>query len=543
MNVQRFQAPTLRDALAKARKTFGDGTLILANRQIGDGFEVVATAEEALGQAAASALASPSTPAAATPSRTQSRTPAPPVSSAALSAAGHAAMPAPNSHLPRSVHEDTERLAMSTLSFQEYVRERMMSKRMAAPQREPEWPQREPAQDFGAAMLPPAPARDRAPQLQPQAHAVPLAHEPKAMPLRGDAAQAGTASTTSPGTGVAQASHAAPRTTAARATPAPAHAAAGGLVEQMQAMQQRIEQRLDAMMWLHQIGQQPVHSTQLRRLVQCGFSPDFARALIERIDGQVSEGDATIRAMALLAQGLQTDQGKGSLTEEGGIYALVGPTGVGKTTSAVKLAARCIRQHGVGSVGLITMDTHRPGAHEQLRASARALGVVAHLAHDPAALQEMLGLLHNRKLVLIDTAGHAPSDERLRDLLGMLELPGVRQLLALPASAHRETIEACVRAYRTPHLAGTLLCKADEAARLAPALQVCTESSLRLRGVCNGQRVPEDLVRANAVELVRMALRASAEEARALGTDDLVLHFSQNQETPLEASNPWGANT
>lgn len=314
-------------------------------------------------------------------------------------------------------------------------------------------------------------------------------------------------------------------------------------MEQMQAMQQRIEQRLDAMLWLHQLRQQPVHSAQLLRLVQSGFSPDFARSLIERIDGQVTEGDATIRAMALLAQGLQTDQGKGSLTEEGGIYALVGPTGVGKTTTAVKLAARCIKQHGAGSVGLITMDTQRPGAHELLRASARTLGVVAHLAHDAAALQEMLGLMHNRKLVLIDTAGLAPGDERLRDMLGMLELPGVRQLLALPASAHRETIEACVRAYRTPCLAGTLLCKADEAVRLAPALQVCTEAALRLRGVCNGQRVPEDLVRANAVELVRIALRASAVEARALGTDDLVLHFSQNHEAPAEASNPWGANT
>ncbi|NBS48133.1 MAG: flagellar biosynthesis protein FlhF [Betaproteobacteria bacterium] len=435
-------------------------------------------------------------------------------------------MQASTSPLPRSVHEDTERLAMSTLSFQEYVRERMMSKRMAAPQREPEWPQRESAQDFGAAMLPPAPARERAPQVQAQP-AAPIAHEPQPIQVRSDAPHG----------------HAASPTRASASASASASAAAGGLVEQMQAMQQRIEQRLDAMMWLHQVRQQPVHSAQLLRLVQCGFSPDFARSLIERIDAHVSEGDATIRAMALLAQGLQTDQGKGSLTEEGGIYALVGPTGVGKTTSAVKLAARCIKQHGVGSVGLITMDTQRPGAHEQLRASARALGVVAHLAHDPAALQEMLGLMHNRKLVLIDTAGHAPGDERLRDMLGMLELPGVRQLLALPASAHRETIEACVRAYRTPHLAGALLCKADEAARLAPALQVCTESSLRLRGVCNGQRVPEDLVRANAVELVRIALRASAGEARALGTDDLVLHFSQNQEAPVEASNPWGANT
>ncbi|NBQ88756.1 MAG: hypothetical protein EBU07_15060 [Betaproteobacteria bacterium] len=164
MNVQRFQAQTLRDALAKARKTFGDGTLILANRQVGDGFEVVATAEEALGSAAASAMAAQaSVPASA---RTLSRTTAPSVSSAALSAAGSAPMQASTSPLPRSVHEDTERLAMSTLSFQEYVRERMMSKRMAAPQREPEWPQREPAQDFGAAMLPPAPARERAPQVQ-----------------------------------------------------------------------------------------------------------------------------------------------------------------------------------------------------------------------------------------------------------------------------------------------------------------------------------------------------------------------------------------
>jgi flagellar biosynthesis protein FlhF len=113
---------------------------------------------------------------------------------------------------------------------------------------------------------------------------------------------------------------------------------------------------------------------------------------------------------------LKTDAGPG-LHEKGGIFALVGATGVGKTTTAAKLAGLCARAHGAGSVGLITLDTYRVGAHEQLRACGRMLGVVAHLAHDRAALQDLLGLLGNKRMVLIDTTGLAPRDPRKRDML------------------------------------------------------------------------------------------------------------------------------
>src|SRR5690606_31316118 len=131
----------------------------------------------------------------------------------------------------------------------------------------------------------------------------------------------------------------------------------------------------------------------------------------------------------------RTNAHSAPIYEQGGVYALVGATGVGKTTTTAKLAAMAARIHGPREVGLITLDTYRVGAHEQLRAYGRMLGIVAHQAHDRAALQDLLGLLANKKMVLIDTTGVAPRDPRKDDILEVLDLPGVQRMLVLNASS------------------------------------------------------------------------------------------------------------
>lgn len=466
MNIQRFQAATLREALAKARRTFGEGTLILSNRTTPGGVEVVATAEDALASLEADHP----------PEDKKARRPAQrPTSERALERSG--------------VEQDTERLAMSTLSFQDYVRERMLAKR----------------HERGAAST--APARSASPALVEEDLPPPPARR---RDLEADL-------------------RAAPREEAGHATPQ-------RIFHQLNAMQQMIEDRLGAMAWLGQARQHPIQSNLLLKLVRAGFSPELSRKLLDKMPAEVSAGDSVRHVMKAIAQGVKTDEGASSLVEEGGMFALMGPTGVGKTSTATKLVARCLSQHGAGSVGLISLDTHRAGAHEQLRASARTLGVVAHMAHDRAALQELLSLLGGKKMVVIDTAGYGPQDSRIRDAINLASLPGIKHLLALSAVAHGDAVDATIQAYRTPQMAGALLCKADEAVKLGPVLDAVIRNGVKLRGVCTGQRIAEDLVPANAADLVRLSMRSLGRSAYDPSPDDLALYFTGTTQDAAQAS-------
>lgn len=215
------------------------------------------------------------------------------------------------------------------------------------------------------------------------------------------------------------------------------------------------------------------------------------------------------------------------MTEEGGVYALVGATGVGKTTTTAKLAAMCVRTHGAGSVGLITLDTYRIAAHEQLRAYGRMLGVVAHLAHDRAALQDLLNLLANKRMVLIDTTGLAPRDPRTREMLDVLDLPNLQRVVVLNAGSHGDTLDETINSFKTHGLHGGILSKMDEAVKLGPALDSCIRHQLTLRGVATGQRVPEDWERADAAKLIKMSMRTPGKSAYDPSTADLGFLFSE----------------
>ena len=217
-----------------------------------------------------------------------------------------------------------------------------------------------------------------------------------------------------------------------------------------------------------------------------------------------------------------------------GIYALVGSTGVGKTTTTAKLAAMCARLHGPGSVGLITLDTYRIGAHEQLRAYGRMLGVVAHLAHDQAALQDLLSLLSGKKMVLIDTTGVAPRDPRKRDMLDVLNLPHVKRLLVLSAGCHGDTLDDTLAAFKTDGSQQAILSKIDEAAKLGPSIDALIRHQMVLRGVTNGQRVPEDWEGADANKLINTSMRASARSAFDPKATDLNFFFSHTPDHSFE---------
>ena len=470
MNIQRFYAPTTREALAKARMAFGEDTLILSNRQTANGVEVMATTEDAL------AVLDQSAPA-ATPGRAK-------VAAAASTGAGAA----PRASAQTPVAEDAEQLAMSTLSFQDYVRERMLQRRQEALHGKPAAaPAARPAYE----VIPPdseAPIAVR----KPMAAAVPQPAPRMPAP---------------------------PATTPAAVSP--------GLVHELNAMKELIEERFSTLAWLGQAKQSPIRANLTLKLIRAGYSPGLARAILEKLPEDSNPNEAMHWMLDVLQRNLKTDAQSGALQDEGGVYALVGATGVGKTTTAAKLAALCARTHGAGSVGLITLDSYRIGAHEQLRAYGRMLGVVAHMAHDRAALQDLLALLANRKMILIDTTGVAPRDPRKREMLDMLDLPQVKRLLVLNAAGHGDTQDEAVSSFRSSGAQQAVLTKIDEAVKLGPVLDAALRHHLVLRGVTTGQRVPDDWERADAAQLVRLSMRSTGKSAHDPQMGDLGLYFAQ----------------
>ena len=491
MNAQRFVAPNSREAMALARAAFGEQAVILSTRSTADGFEVVATSEEAL--SAQAAQVAPGLQAAASEPR--------PTRPARAPLQQRAAAQLPPVSPDSSVAQDTETLAMSTLSFQEYVRERMLRKRQAALE--------------GRLAEPVQPAR----------------REPAAGSPQPPAAPRGADVTLSFGVAAPQAAAAKPAP--ARAANAPAAAApaapspvAAQLNAQLEGLRQMVEERFQTLAWLGQSRLNPIQSTLMHKFIRAGFSPTVARAVLERLPAQLDAAGAWRWVLDVLAHNLRVAREPGLLCDEGGVFALLGPTGVGKTTTVAKLAAQCVKAYGAGSVGLITLDTYRVAGYDQLRAFGRMLGVVAHQAHDQAALQDLLELLAGKRMVIIDTPGLGQRDPRLQDMLALLQTPAVKKLLVLDAGCHGDTLDDVVQIYKGLGLHGAVLSKVDEAAKLAPALDVLIRHQLTLRGLSTGQRVPEDWQRPDAAALVRLSMGGNGKSPFEPQRDELPYFFA-----------------
>lgn len=189
--------------------------------------------------------------------------------------------------------------------------------------------------------------------------------------------------------------------------------------------------------------------------------------------------------------------------EEGGVIALVGPTGAGKTTTIAKLAAAFAAKHNARDVALVTTDTIRVGGREQLHSYGRQLGIAVHEADSDVSLAQTLERLRDYKLVLIDTAGLGQRDKNLVGQLNWLRSAGkVHTLLVLPANSHFGDLDEVVRRFSGAHPQGVVLTKLDETGRLGSALSVVVDHQLPMTWITDGQRVPQDLHRANSAHLV-----------------------------------------
>ena len=506
MNIRRFTAPTSREALAKARMAFGDNTLILSNRTTADGVEVMAPAEETLDQLNAGAKTSAPLQASIdqrAAEETRGLPAKPPVANATASP------------LRQTVEEDATQLAMSTLSFQDYVRERMLRRRHANLHGEPA---PTPESAFEQAQLPTFAQRARQlDELRNEPAPAAAGAVPRHNPLRGLSTAA--------------------RPTSAAAAPRPAPAPQV-MMDELQSMKALIEDRFNTLAWLGQARQSPLQSNLMLKLIRAGYSPALSRMLLENLPAGFSPAQSVRWLIDVLERNLRTDARSAPIYEQGGVFALVGATGVGKTTTTAKLAAMAARIHSPGQVGLITLDTYRVGAHEQLRAYGRMLGIVAHQAHDRAALQDLLSLLANKKMVLIDTTGVAPRDPRKDDILEVLNLPGIERLLVLNASSQGDANDEVLNAFKAEGCQQVILSKVDEAVKLGPSIDTLIRHQMHLRGVTNGQRVPEDWQAADANQLVAASMRANKQSAFDPKAIELDFFFTQSSvatsETELE---------
>ena len=454
MKIKRFVAPDMRQAMREVREEQGPDAVILSTRRLDEGIEIIAAVDydEALVREAARHGAAPAAEPPALP----------------VSGAGSSAPPPPPPPPPPPVRE--------------------------------------------ARVETPAPAKRSTPaeaaaKAAPSPQPSTVAHEEREQKAaRADARAAQAASRAQQAD--ARAREPAPHAPEVPAEPAPVHpliertaADTVRMRAELSSLREMLEMQLSSLAWNDMERRQPMHARVLRELTRLGIDADVARALAEELPPQMTPEQARYLPLGMLSRGLAVS-GRGR-SEEGGVTALVGPTGVGKTTTLAKLAARAVVRHGASQVALVSTDHYRIGAAAQLEHYGRLLGVRVYPAYDADSLRQVLQLLKGCHTVLVDTAGLAGNDPRLAEQLDALRDAGeLRACLVLAANAQAQSLDDAVRAYLPikPHAA--ILTKLDEAPSLGGALSVLIRHRLALDYTTDGQRVPEDIAAADARLLV-----------------------------------------
>ncbi|TAJ94352.1 MAG: flagellar biosynthesis protein FlhF [Gammaproteobacteria bacterium] len=289
-------------------------------------------------------------------------------------------------------------------------------------------------------------------------------------------------------------------------TAARTEANSSSMIERMnteiRTMRRLIEQQLSGLIWGDIARRSPVKSYLLRLLLKLELSPTLCRDVVAAIPDTDDTQRAWRNALAVLANKIPIADDE--ILAAGGVCALIGPTGVGKTTTIAKLAARFCVRHGASQAALITTDNYRIGAHEQLRTFAKLLNVPMRVAASPAELRNALAELSGRRLVLIDTAGIGQRDARLAEQFSMLRggPATIRNYLVLSSTTRGNCIREIIRRYQEIPLRAAILTKVDEAGSLGGILSQLIRSELPIAYIADGQRVPEDLSVALAHRLI-----------------------------------------
>jgi flagellar biosynthesis protein FlhF len=261
--------------------------------------------------------------------------------------------------------------------------------------------------------------------------------------------------------------------------------------------------QLSGISWGNEVQYHPLRARLLQRLMSLGLSPKLSKDIATKVNEEKDFEHNWRMALGELAHRIPV--GENEIIEKGGIVALVGATGVGKTTTIAKLAARYTLKHGAHRVALITTDNYRVAAHEQLRSYARIMGVPMRVAGDADSLREALDSLQDKELILIDTAGMSQRDMLLNKQFAMLQaegLPPIKTYLTLATNCQRGVLTETGDKFKEMKLAGCILTKVDETTSMGGAITVAVENDLPISYFCDGQQVPEDIHMARAHSIV-----------------------------------------
>lgn len=296
---------------------------------------------------------------------------------------------------------------------------------------------------------------------------------------------------------------------------------------ELRSMRHLLEWQMSRLAWNDLTRRAPAQAQLLKELTELGLAAPLASSLVGEVPPELGFEDAQRRVLAQLARRLPVTGD--TLLDQGGRIALVGPTGVGKTTLVAKLAARWVMRHGTRDIALVSVDDQRFGAHEQLRVLGRLLGVECFSLDSPAQLPGILARLPGKRFVLIDTAGASPRDAALEERAAVLRQQaasaGFDVWLALSAGAQAGVLEEAMHRFAAFAPRAALLTKLDEAASLGGVLSAFAGGGLPLSYVSEGPRIPEDLAPARAHQIVSRAVALARVNAATAGEDLLVRRF------------------
>ncbi|GKS68257.1 flagellar biosynthesis protein FlhF [Nitrosomonas sp. PY1] len=315
---------------------------------------------------------------------------------------------------------------------------------------------------------------------------------------------------------------------------------AQSIIAEIQAMKTTLEDQLANVAWGNFTQRKPEKVKILRTMLEAGFSPSLSRRLVDKLAAELNYEQSLKQAISALSMNLQT-VASDEMIEKGGVYALIGPTGVGKTTTTAKLAARCVIRHGADKVALLTTDSYRIGGHEQLRIYGQLLGIPVRNIKDTEDLHLTLSELKHKHMILIDTVGMSQRDRMVTEQLAMLMQCGieVKRILILSAASNGKTLDEVISTYQKYGIHGCIITKVDEAASLGVVLDVVIRRKLQLHYVANGQKVPEDIHAAHARYLLHRIFKSSqSDSAFTLQDAEFALVMAnQNQEESSRLNN------
>jgi flagellar biosynthesis protein FlhF len=293
-------------------------------------------------------------------------------------------------------------------------------------------------------------------------------------------------------------------------TPNLNHTDMSEVMKEIRQMRDAFESKFNELSWRETQRNEPVKTEVLRNLLAVGFGVNLSRYMVEHLPPKLNHEDSIRWVKSTLSNNLTIMSDESEILDQEGIFALVGPTGVGKTTTIAKIAARYVMKHGAENLALITTDAYRIGGHDQLRSYGKILGVMVHAVKDETDLKLALEAFKGKHTVLIDTAGVSQRNTMVDEQSDMLfkVKSNIKKILCLNAATHMETLAEVVAAYGKTGLHGAIVTKVDEAVSLGGVLDVVVREKIKVYYLTNGQRVPDDIHLLNKTSLIQHAFEA-----------------------------------